>query len=93
MTTRDISEVLFYIHESVQHKWNKYELREALKKNLYKEGHSAMPSNFVGTLPTAKDAVRDYSKPMGVATYKTFQEMPVEYRNALPDPEELKKLL
>lgn len=229
MTTRDISEVLFYIHESVQHKWNKYELREALKNNLYKEGHSAMPSNFAGTLPTAKDAirairqfkdeylldfinvedidesydtvdervlenrivanvrrfmmtfgkdfcfignqyhlevygvehfpdllffnrelnalvvielkigkfkpsylgqlhqylqilddkirkphenraigivlckeadrsyveyaVRDYSKPMGVATYKTFQEMPVEYRNALPDPEELKKLL
>ena len=38
-------------------------------------------------------AVRDYSKPMGVVTYKTFQDMPEEYRNALPNPEELKKLL
>lgn len=229
LKTKDIDEVLFYIHESVQHTWSKYELREALKRDLYKEGSKAMPSNFAGTMPTAREAVkairqfkdeylldfinvedidetygtvdervvenqivanvcrfmmtfgkdftfvgnqyhlevygvdhfpdllffnrelnalvvlelkigkfkssylgqlhqylqilddkvrkphenqaigivlckeadrsyveyavRDYSKPMGVATYKTFQDMPEEYRNALPDPEELKKLL
>ena len=32
-------------------------------------------------------------KPMGVATYKTTTEMPEELRKALPDIEELKKLL
>lgn len=37
--------------------------------------------------------IRDYNKPMGVATYTTSQEMPEEYRKALPDVEELKKLL
>ena len=38
-------------------------------------------------------AVRDYSKPMGVATYHTSEEMPERLRKALPDIEELKKLL
>ena len=37
--------------------------------------------------------IRDYNKPMGVATYKTSTEMPEELRRALPDIEELKKLL
>lgn len=38
-------------------------------------------------------AVRDYDKPMGVATYKTTADIPERLRNALPDMEELKKLL
>ena len=38
-------------------------------------------------------AVRDYTKPMGVATYRTSEEMPEKWRNALPDIEEMKKLL
>ena len=37
--------------------------------------------------------IRDYSKPMGVATYKTADEMPENIRKALPDMEDLKKLL
>ncbi|MBR6980505.1 MAG: DUF1016 family protein [Prevotella sp.] len=37
--------------------------------------------------------IRDYSKPMGVATYTTTTNMPDELRKALPDIEELKKLL
>ncbi len=41
----------------------------------------------------AEYAVRDYSKPMGVATYKTLADMPDSMREALPDIEELKKLL
>lgn len=36
---------------------------------------------------------RDTSKPMGVATYRTSKELPKELRDALPDIEELKKLL
>ena len=37
--------------------------------------------------------IRDYNKPMGVATYRTSAEMPEELRNALPDIEDLKRLL
>ena len=37
--------------------------------------------------------IRDYNKPMGVATYKATAEMPEELRKAMPDIEELKKLL
>ena len=37
--------------------------------------------------------IRDYSKPMGVATYKTADEMPENIRKALPDMEDFKKLL
>lgn len=38
-------------------------------------------------------AIRDYDKPMGVATYRATKDMPERFRNALPDVEELKKLL
>lgn len=37
--------------------------------------------------------MRDYSKPMGVATYKTADDMPEHIRKALPDAEELMKLM
>jgi predicted nuclease of restriction endonuclease-like (RecB) superfamily len=38
-------------------------------------------------------AVRDYTKPMGVATYRTRDEMPLDLQKALPDLEEMRKLL
>ena len=41
----------------------------------------------------AEYAVRDYNKPMGVSTYKTFSDMPKEMQDTLPDIEELKKLM
>ena len=37
--------------------------------------------------------IRDYSKPMGVATYKTADDMPENMRKALPDINALKKLI
>ena len=37
--------------------------------------------------------IQDYTKPMGVATYKTSKDMSDELRNALPDIEALKQLL
>ena len=37
--------------------------------------------------------IQDYDKPLGVATYKTSDEMPEKLKQALPDIEELKKLL
>jgi predicted nuclease of restriction endonuclease-like (RecB) superfamily len=38
-------------------------------------------------------AVRDYTKPMGVATYRTRNEMPAQWQSALPDFDEMRKLL
>ena len=38
-------------------------------------------------------AIRDYDKPMGVAVYRTNKDMPEKFRNALPNVDELKKLL
>ena len=37
--------------------------------------------------------IQDYSKPMGVATYKTSKDMSDDLRNALPKIEDLRKLL
>lgn len=37
--------------------------------------------------------IRDFDKPMGVATYKTSKDMSEELKKALPDVESLKKLL
>lgn len=37
--------------------------------------------------------IQDYKKPMGVATYKTSKDMSEELRKALPDIEDLKRLL
>lgn len=36
---------------------------------------------------------RDFSKPMGVSTFKTSEKLPAQFRKALPDAETLKKLL
>ncbi len=38
-------------------------------------------------------AIRDYSKPMGVATYRTADELPVNYKVLAPIIEEVPKLL
>ena len=40
-----------------------------------------------------KHVIQDYDKPMGVATFDTLSEMPERLQKALPDIEELKKLL
>lgn len=37
--------------------------------------------------------IKDYNKPMGVATFHTIEEMPEKFRKALPDIESLKRLL
>ena len=43
--------------------------------------------------PYVEYAVRDYSKPLGVATYRTADEMPEKLRKALPPIGELEKQL
>ena len=37
--------------------------------------------------------IQDYDKPMGVATYKTATDMPERLRKALPNQEELLRLM
>ena len=48
--TKDIHEVLFYIHQTVLHKWDKYDLRDRLKSRLYEKQQSAS-NNFIQTMP------------------------------------------
>ena len=48
--TKDIHEVLFYIHQTVIHKWDKYDLRDRLKSGQYKLQQSAT-NNFIQTMP------------------------------------------
>jgi len=42
---------------------------------------------------TVEFAVRDYTKPMGVATYRTKNEMPENLQKALPDFEDMLELM
>jgi predicted nuclease of restriction endonuclease-like (RecB) superfamily len=42
---------------------------------------------------TVEFAIRDFTKPMGVATYKTSNELPENMRKALPDMEDLKRIM
>ncbi len=48
--TKNIHEVLFYIHQTVLHKWDKYDLRDRLKSGLYEKQQSAS-NNFIQTMP------------------------------------------
>ena len=42
---------------------------------------------------TVEYSFRDFNKEMGVATYKTSNELPDRFKEILPDSETLKKLL
>lgn len=48
--TKDFDEILFYIHQAVLHKWDKYELRDKLKADLYRR-QGAAANNFLQALP------------------------------------------
>ena len=55
--TNTLEQRLFYIQKSAEFKWNKYELRDQLKKDLY--GHqSLMPNNFLKSLPKHSQALK-----------------------------------
>lgn len=49
--TRNVEEVLFYIHQTVLYKWDKYALRNRLKADIYRTQGAAV-NNFMQTLPT-----------------------------------------
>ena len=48
--TKDLNEILFYIHQTVLHKWDKYDLRNRLKENLFQKDNAAT-NNFIQTMP------------------------------------------
>ena len=48
--TKDLNEILFYIHQTVLHQWDKYDLRNNLKANLYATKGTAT-NNFAQTMP------------------------------------------
>ena len=58
--TKDIQEVLFYIHQTVLHKWDKYDLRNRLKEGLYQK-QGAAANNFLQTMP-----INDARKAVGM---------------------------
>ena len=43
--------------------------------------------------PYVEYAIRDYNKPLGVATYRTADEMPEKFRRALPPIDDLRRQL
>lgn len=55
--TKDINEVLFCIHETVVHQWDKYTLRDVLKAGIPQPEH-VTPNNFVQTMTSAKQAMK-----------------------------------
>lgn len=76
--TKDIQEVLFYIHQTVLHKWDKYDLRDRLKEGLYQK-LGAAANNFLQTMP-----VNDARKAVGMfkdeylLDYINVEEMEVD---------------
>lgn len=56
--TKNINEVLFYLRQTVMHQWNKYELRNALKQDIYKDGDNTLSNNFIETIPDTKQALK-----------------------------------
>lgn len=66
-------------------------------EDQYKKPHENPPIGIILCKSADKAfveyAVRDYDKPMGVATYRTADEMPERLRKALPPIDEIKKQL
>jgi hypothetical protein len=68
-----------------------------LLEDQYKKAHENPPIGIILCKSADKTfveyAVRDFDKPMGVATYKTAAEMPENLKRALPSIEELRQQL
>lgn len=84
--TKDLQERIFYIHNAAVNFWSKYTLREYLKEDLF-HNQGLLPNNFTKTISEPKIAAN------AIATYRTQSEIPEKYRNALPNIDEMKKLL
>ena len=55
--TTSTEERLFYIQKTAEYQWNKYQLRDMLKADLFHH-QSDMPNNFLTTLPKRMQALK-----------------------------------
>ena len=55
--TKTLEERVFYIHECAAMSWDKYELRDMLKADLFHH-QAQMPNNFLKTLPKKQQALK-----------------------------------
>ena len=55
--TKDISERIFYIHQTFINQWDKYALRDILKADLYHH-QGELANNFSKTMPNKKSALK-----------------------------------
>lgn len=82
---KTLDERIFYIHQCATRAWSKYALRDFIAQGLYKD-RGNLPSNFT-------EAIQDYTKPMGVATFRLGEDAPEEYNRILPDTKGLNALI
>ena len=54
--TTEVAQRLFYIHQTYVNQWNKYQLRDQLKADLYHH-QGKLPNNFDRTMPDKKSAL------------------------------------
>ena len=95
-----------YIHLALAQKWSAKRLREEITKNAA-DHYGALPSNFGATITNSRDAIKALSmfkdeylldfintEGIGIRDIQDIDERIVEkLREALPDVEDLKKLL
>lgn len=55
--TSDVTERIYYIHQSARYRWSKYELRNWLKQDLYHH-QGTLPNNFATTLSDDRQYLR-----------------------------------
>lgn len=72
--TKDIDTVLFYIHETVMHRWDKYTLRDKLKLKIH-ETQKGIPNNFVQTIPSSRRR-RPQETPVAVSIIPSLPSVP-----------------
>ena len=54
---KDVEERIFYIRQAYRNQWNKYQLRDILKADLYHH-QGKLPNNFTKTMPDAHTALQ-----------------------------------
>lgn len=88
-------EAWYYICASAKAPWSYEQLLQHLRADDYHH-IGALPNNFGKTLSPmalATRAVRDKSKPLGIATYRTLRSIPKPYKMLAPVIEGVKRVM
>lgn len=92
---------MFYIKRCAVEFWNNEVTKYHLNENLYEKEGKIHQTNFEKTLIEPKfkqKALQSFKDEymmdfVNVSTYRTSKELPARLREALPDMEDLKKLI